>query len=135
MARSPHESIAEVYARVGEALNTWSQLEDYVLAFYLSCIASRNPEAARAAYQAVVAFEAKLAATDAAAKVALASHSAHLARWKALFKRIDVKRRIRNKLAHAQVLLNKDKNYEARLFPFHSITNPESPVGTAWNGG
>ena len=84
MARSPNDSMREVYARAGEALNSWSQIEDLVLALYMSCISARNHDAARAGYMAVVAFEAKLAATNAVAKLALARSPSHLEQWIAI---------------------------------------------------
>jgi hypothetical protein len=61
----------------------------------------------------------------------LRDRSTHLEAWKAIEKKLTAKRKIRNKMAHAQTLFNEDKG-EARLFPFYSITDPQLPD---WNGG
>jgi hypothetical protein len=121
----------EVYARAGESLNIWSQVEDLVMAIFMSFISSRRPDAIRDAYMQIIAFEAKLSATDAAAKVALANSPAHMDRWIAIRKRLDSKRKIRNKIAHSQTLYN-DTKKSARLFPFYSVIDPNLDWNSGW---
>jgi hypothetical protein len=131
MTTSPNIQFQLIYAQVGSALNTWSGVEDGICSVFMTALSARNSEAAQRAFFKIISFDAKLSVCDVAIRTVLENHPAQLEVWVDIEKTLTKKKKIRNKLAHFQVVFNQEKD-ESRLFPYLSITSKELPD---WNGG
>lgn len=94
-----------VHEALGEAALGWNYLESAIAQVYSTALgapSADNPyyRSIIATFYAIVSFEAKLKATDAALTYTLYGHAAEEAEWRVLRARIDRCRKTRNNLAH-----------------------------------
>jgi hypothetical protein len=98
----------ELYQAIGEATTAWAKVEGCLGAVFISMVAGNVMEisnvlrnfAARAAFHAIVNFNSKLAATNAAARWFLAGKPNSLERWNALQNRAKRQAKRRNDIVH-----------------------------------
>ncbi|WP_157017330.1 hypothetical protein [Mesorhizobium xinjiangense] len=95
----------DLYVAFGRALSTWAYVE------WLHCELFRLIAGAHAgnsplekAYWAIVSFDGKHRMVNAALTEALSKHSTYLTRWKGLNNRLHAQSKVRNRLAHAQMV-------------------------------
>src|SRR3954471_20288157 len=96
-----------LYEAVGEALTSWSMLEEALCSIYILCVCpSPNMPAgpAGASFWAVAAFDGKLKMTSAAVNQRFRHNDELLAGWKTIFNELKEKSPKRHDLAHGTVV-------------------------------
>ncbi|MEQ8403999.1 MAG: hypothetical protein RKE49_02795 [Oceanicaulis sp.] len=117
----PSES--EYYEAIGRALTSWADLENAVCLVFTRATIDDFSGTAEAAYWEVASFEARLKMTDAAVQARYTKHPECLRLWKTLYNACNRRKRVRNKLAHGQLVslgIPWDESKNERYFsPFY----------------
>lgn len=107
-ATDPTPERRELYQAIGEATTAWAKIEGCLGVIFITMVAGDGMKidnmlrnlAARAAFHAIINFNSKLAATDAAARWFLVNQPANLERWNALQNRTKRQAKRRNDIVH-----------------------------------
>jgi hypothetical protein len=99
----------------------WGLVEDYLCNVLIAATRPHNEDGLTKAFYAIVATDGKIKMTDAAVSVALLGRTRLLARWGTLVNRLNRKRRLRNELAHCQVVTRYGKDDDVFLVPFFNL--------------
>lgn len=102
----------ELYQAIGEATTAWANVEGCLGLIFIGMVAGNAMEisnvsrniAARAAFHAIVNFNSKLAATNAAARWFLATQAGWPERWNALYNRTKRQTKRRNDIVHFSLI-------------------------------
>ena len=102
----------ELYQAIGEATTAWAKVEGCLGLIFIGMVAGNamtisnvlRHTAARAAFHAIVNFNSKLAATNAAARWFLATQPSWPERWNALYNRTKRQAKRRNDIVHYSLI-------------------------------
>src|SRR5690349_1536058 len=111
-------------ATLGRALTWWQHVETALGDVFCAFMGSVNHQAARRAFNAVVAFNARLSMTHAAATAAI-SGTPLLAEWEVLHSKAGKKSEIRNRLVHFHTFRNKAPSGEEVIELMPSFYDPK----------
>ncbi|MGB9364695.1 MAG: hypothetical protein WCE79_01645 [Xanthobacteraceae bacterium] len=105
---SPNPHAQDIYAAVGRALSTWSNVEEIIGSIFTHASVPVGTTSSvgqiMSAYWAVESFRGKLNVTDAAIRFRFALVPECLSDWQLLHKRAREKNTNRNELAHGSVM-------------------------------
>lgn len=115
---------------VGEAISAWSRVEAALQDVFHICIGGKALGPTSAAFIAIENFRSKLAVCDAVVKAHLGKNQL-IGFWEKQFEQTRRLSRIRNTLAHGQVVILKIGNSQSKAFVMGSL-HDYSSKGTGW---
>lgn len=121
------EEVDEFYTALGQAISQWQHVEDQIYQIYAACLASENDPATAAAYHTVVNFQTRLQMTDAALRHTFRKGKI-AAEWPKKRDMVRKKSRIRNNLAHFEVVQMESKRPGQRVKLQATISSPDNWV-------
>lgn len=98
--------LTRFYAVLGHAISQWAHLEEALFSVYAVANPERVSAAHAAAYHSVTNFNSKLVMAGAAIQIEFRTDEQLKARWEKLAKKLSMKARRRNELAHFQLLID-----------------------------
>lgn len=131
----PEQSYEEerrlIHEELGAAALAWNYVESEIAELFctsLGCSTSMNPyyRSVVATFYAIVSFDAKLKATDAALTYTIFEHADEEAAWVTLRNKINRSKKVRNNLAH-YTLVGWDQNKPGKRYWLQP--EPRNPAG------
>jgi hypothetical protein len=107
---------------IGEALTTWGAIENVHCEIFKIVVSMRfGHEALQAAYWSIFAFENRQKMVDAALTDVFMEHPGYQKQWNTLNNRLIEKNKLRNKLAHCQLvnMQQSDGVMVVKLIPYY----------------
>ncbi len=108
-------------SELGLAICMWSLVEDYLCDVLVATIDATNKTPFVESYYAVPSVENKIRMTNAALGVAAKGRKTLLSKWGTLLNRLNRKRKLRNELAHCQVIGQYHPRTEVFLVPYGNL--------------
>lgn len=119
-------------SELGLAICAWSLVEDYLCDVLLAAVRPPDTTALIKAYYAVPNVDNKIRMVDAAVNRVLHDRPRILSAWGTLVNRMNRKRRLRNELAHRQVISNYQRSgVDVFLVPYFNLYDSDRLPGQA----